>query len=912
MASSPRFDRPADVPVAEDDERAVPAPKAALRPAALARRPAAVPLGTAVLTAVIVGFRVSRPELWRDELATWSASTRTLPQLWHLLHHTDFVLGLYYLGLHVWMDVFGDSVTAMRFPSLIAMAITAAVVALIGRRLAGNTAGLASGVIFAIIPAVSRFGQEARPYAFAALFSALATLALLRALESPDWRRSGWWRWALYALAMAAAGAASLVTLALFAGHAVGVLVLRGRRTGAAAVAGFVACGVLAVIIDSPLILVGHRQAAAELDTSARPLLSDLWHVWPQLFSSGPVSVVVIVLAVLGLAAPAYRRPAGFTLAAGLVPVLAVWVVSQGSTPYWNSRYLLFTVPIWAVAAGCGAATLPAALSAHTDRVRAGFARAVRYGVVVLAVVLVGVAGAGAQAAVRQPLAHNWSSYPDPSADFPVGYQAAADILAAREQPGDGIAYQVSDDARWAVDFGIPYYLGRQSAPRVVFQSETPQQAGLLRPVECAQPAACLYGLNRIWVVYIEHLLNSGRGGTPFQALQPNQAAVLRTDGYAVSWSETYQGVTVALLIRSLGSTHMKALVLAGGSGTRLRPITHTSAKQLVPVANKPVLFYGLEAIADAGITQVGIVVGDTAPAIRAAVGDGSAFGLEVTYIPQEAPLGLAHAVAIARDYLGDDDFVMYLGDNFIVGGITPLVEEFRRSRPAAHIMLQRVPDPRQFGVAELDADGQVIGLEEKPAAPKSDLALVGVYLFTPAVHEAVASLKPSARGELEITEAISALIDTGQPVTPTIITGYWKDTGNVADMLEVNRLVLESLEPSVGGDVDASSELIGRVAIGPGAKVTASRIVGPVVIGPGTEVSGSYIGPFTSIGPDCLIADSEIDYSIVLRGASIRGVSRIESSLIGHEARVLTAPAVRKAHQLVLGDHSRVQISSS
>ncbi|HYB46193.1 MAG TPA: glucose-1-phosphate thymidylyltransferase, partial [Streptosporangiaceae bacterium] len=258
----------------------------------------------------------------------------------------------------------------------------------------------------------------------------------------------------------------------------------------------------------------------------------------------------------------------------------------------------------------------------------------------------------------------------------------------------------------------------------------------------------------------------------------------------------------------------MKALVLAGGSGTRLRPITHTSAKQLVPVANKPVLFYGLEAIRDVGITEVGIVVGDTAPAIQSAVGDGGAFGLRVTYIRQPAPLGLAHAVLVAREFLGDDDFVMYLGDNFIVGGIAELVEEFRASRPDAHIMLTAVEDPRQFGVAELDSTGQVIGLEEKPERPRSNLALVGVYLFTPAVHEAVAALTPSRRGELEITEAVEDLMATGHKVTSTIISGYWKDTGNVADMLEVNRMVLESIEPRCDGVADAASELIGRVAV--------------------------------------------------------------------------------------------------
>jgi len=355
----------------------------------------------------------------------------------------------------------------------------------------------------------------------------------------------------------------------------------------------------------------------------------------------------------------------------------------------------------------------------------------------------------------------------------------------------------------------------------------------------------------------------------------------------------------------------VKALVLAGGSGTRLRPITHTSAKQLVPVANKPVLFYGLEAIRDAGITEVGMVVGDTEPEIRSAVGSGAEFGLEVTYIRQSSPLGLAHAVLMAREFLGEDDFVMYLGDNFIVGGITALVREFLAARPDAHIMLTSVADPRQFGVAELDGSGQLIGLQEKPEQPKSDLALVGVYLFTPVVHEAIAGLAPSARGELEITEAIQWLLVHGRKVSSTIISGYWKDTGNVADMLEVNRVVLEGAEPAVAGVVDAASELIGRVVVEAGARISGSRIVGPAIIGAGTEVTDSYVGPFTSVAAGCVIADSEIEYSIVLAGASIRGVRRIEASLIGHHVEVTPAPRVPKAHRLVLGDHSKVQISS-
>ncbi|MFJ9115105.1 glucose-1-phosphate thymidylyltransferase [Streptomyces sp. NPDC102394] len=355
----------------------------------------------------------------------------------------------------------------------------------------------------------------------------------------------------------------------------------------------------------------------------------------------------------------------------------------------------------------------------------------------------------------------------------------------------------------------------------------------------------------------------------------------------------------------------MKALLLSGGSGTRLRPITHTSAKQLVPVANKPVLFYGLEAIAQAGISEVGIVVGDTAEEIRAAVGDGSAFGLDITYIPQSAPLGLAHAVLIAREFLGEDDFVMYLGDNFVVGGITSLVAAFRAERPDARILLTRVADPPAFGVAQLDDSGRVVGLEEKPRQPRSDLALVGVYLFTPAVHEAVRAIKPSGRGELEITDALQWMIDAGRDVRSTTISGYWKDTGNVTDMLEVNRSVLESLEGRIDGTVDGRSELIGRVRVGAGAQVTGSRIVGPVVIGANTVIADSYVGPFTSIAEDCRIEDSEIEYSIVLRDSSVRGVGRVEASLIGRNVEVTPAPRKPAAHRLVLGDHSKVQISS-
>ncbi|MFD3683235.1 glucose-1-phosphate thymidylyltransferase [Nocardiopsis sp. NPDC058631] len=354
----------------------------------------------------------------------------------------------------------------------------------------------------------------------------------------------------------------------------------------------------------------------------------------------------------------------------------------------------------------------------------------------------------------------------------------------------------------------------------------------------------------------------------------------------------------------------MKALVLAGGSGSRLRPITHTSAKQLVPVANKPVLFYGLESIAAAGVRETGIVTGDTAAEIENAVGDGSRFGLDVTYLRQEAPLGLAHGVLIAREYLGDDDFVMYLGDNFIVGGFADLAARFREQRPAAQLMLTRTSTPQAFGVAELDSAGRVVGLEEKPARPKSDLALAGVYMFTPAVHAVIANLKPSVRGELEITDAIQGLIDAGERVDSATITGYWKDTGNVDDMLEVNRNVLETLEPRIAGTV-TDSELVGRVVVAEGAQVVRSRIVGPVTVGPDAVIHDSYIGPFTSIEGGCRINASEIEYSIVLRGASIEGMRRIERSLIGRESQIVPAPPTPRAHRLVLGDHSQVRIST-
>lgn len=351
--------------------------------------------------------------------------------------------------------------------------------------------------------------------------------------------------------------------------------------------------------------------------------------------------------------------------------------------------------------------------------------------------------------------------------------------------------------------------------------------------------------------------------------------------------------------------------MLAGGSGTRLRPITHTSSKQLVPVANKPILFYGLESIAAAGITEVGVIVGSTAAEIKAAVGDGSAFGLDVTYIPQSQPLGLAHAVLIAQSFLGDDDFVMYLGDNFILDGISDIVDEFRKSPCDAQVLLTRVSDPTAFGVAVTDDQGNIVDLEEKPRQPRSDLAVAGVYLFSPAVHDAVRAIRPSARGELEITDALQWLIDQRMAVRSTVITGYWKDTGNVTDMLEVNRTLLERLQPCVDGDVDEESEIIGRVRIEAGAQVRRSRIVGPAIIGAGSVVTDSYVGPSTSVAEGCRITHSEIEYSIVLRESSFDRIRRVEASLVGRNVKVTLAPRLPATHRLVIGDHGQVQISS-
>ncbi len=352
----------------------------------------------------------------------------------------------------------------------------------------------------------------------------------------------------------------------------------------------------------------------------------------------------------------------------------------------------------------------------------------------------------------------------------------------------------------------------------------------------------------------------------------------------------------------------LKALVLSGGKGTRLRPLTYTAAKQLLPVANKPILFYSLEAIAASGIHHVGIVVGETKDEIMSAVGDGSRWGLSVEYIAQEAPLGLAHAVKISRDFLGDSDFVVYLGDNLLCDGIDSLVDSFQREKPNAQILLAKVKNPNQFGVAEL-RDNKVVHLEEKPQHPKTDLALVGVYMFDRNVFDVIKDLRPSKRGELEITDAIQGLIDRKFTVTAHTVSGWWKDTGKLEDILEANRLTLELIEPKIHGNVDDSSRVEGRVSIAASARIINSTIRGPVSIEEGVVIKDSYIGPFTSLAQNVRVENSEVENTIILPNAVVRGISRIGSSLIGHGAEVSKLETRPKAYRIMIGDSSKVEI---
>jgi glucose-1-phosphate thymidylyltransferase len=354
----------------------------------------------------------------------------------------------------------------------------------------------------------------------------------------------------------------------------------------------------------------------------------------------------------------------------------------------------------------------------------------------------------------------------------------------------------------------------------------------------------------------------------------------------------------------------LKGLILSGGRGTRLRPITFTSAKQLVPVANKPVLFYGIEAMAAAGIREVGIIIApETGDEIRAVAGDGSQFGVRIEYIVQDEPSGLAHAVLTAEPFLGASPFVMYLGDNLLQGGMEEFVQEFRTQAPEALILLTPVPDPQNYGVAELGSDGAVVRLVEKPSAPATDLALVGVYMFTPRIHEAARAIEPSPRGELEITDAIQWLVDNGLRVQPHVVRGWWKDTGRLDDMLEANRLILDTLVRRIDGDLD-SAQVDGRVVVEAGALLERATVRGPAIIGAGAVVRDAYIGPYTAVGRNCVIEGSEVEHSILLEGSSVRNLDgRMESSLLGRDVAISRGDRQPRAYRFMVGDKSEIGI---
>ncbi|NOZ60896.1 MAG: glucose-1-phosphate thymidylyltransferase [Calditrichaeota bacterium] len=353
----------------------------------------------------------------------------------------------------------------------------------------------------------------------------------------------------------------------------------------------------------------------------------------------------------------------------------------------------------------------------------------------------------------------------------------------------------------------------------------------------------------------------------------------------------------------------MKALITSGGKGTRLRPLTHTQNKHLIPIANKPILHYAIETVAAAGIKEIGITTNADSDEVPRSIGDGSQWGVKITYIPQESPLGLAHVIKIAEDFIGKEPFIFYLGDNMVVGGVKRFVDAFEKDHVNCYLTLAKVKDPERFGVPEI-VDNRIISVEEKPKNPKSHFAVAGIYIYDHHVFEAVNNIEPSARGELEISDAHQYLIDHGHQVGFSEITGWWKDTGKPIDLLEANRLVLEHTKPEIKGVINGKSSLAGNVSVGKGSKIINSNIRGPVVVGENTVIENSYIGPFTSIQNDCYIRNSEIEYSIVLNKCKVLDIGiRIESSLLGTDVEIVKSENKPSTHRFFIGDQSRIEL---
>jgi glucose-1-phosphate thymidylyltransferase len=355
----------------------------------------------------------------------------------------------------------------------------------------------------------------------------------------------------------------------------------------------------------------------------------------------------------------------------------------------------------------------------------------------------------------------------------------------------------------------------------------------------------------------------------------------------------------------------MKALITAGGRGTRLRPITHTQNKHLIPIANKPILRYALDAVREAGITDIGIVVGvENGQEVEKAFGNGDSLGVKLSYIWQEAPLGLAHVVKISQDFIGDDSFIFYLGDNIVVGGLERFIQKFGESKLDCYLTLAKVRDPERFGVPEFGEDGRIVAVEEKPKVPKSAYAVSGIYIYGPAIFDAVNAIAPSSRGELEISDAHDYLLKHGYKVGHGEITGWWKDTGMPSDLLEANRLVLSKMIGRIDGVVDSASEIAGEVIIEEGAEVIGSRVRGPAIIGRGSRIVDSFVGPYSSIGAECTLESCEVEFSILMPNVSVRNVDiRIEGSILGNEVEIVQALGRPRVQRFMLGEQSRVEL---